>query len=130
IHNLVALTQTYLSIGDFRRLCLTARDILRMDQVPSPVLLRLAGQSRWEDKTLSVSLWRKALRIGLSDEYVVGALQLGFELGLDSELDDLTRRMAALAQSAQAGVRMASLDELVAYARGFQRQAQQLNIAY
>lgn len=62
LHNLVGLTQTYLSMGDFRRLCVTAHDILRMDHAPSHVLLRLAGQTRWEDKTLSVNLWRRAVR--------------------------------------------------------------------
>lgn len=128
--NLVGLTQTYLSIGDFPRLCVTAHDILRMDQVPPDVLLRLAGQTRWEDKTLSINLWRRAVKIGFSDQHVVGALQLGFELGLDNELDDLTRRMADLGRSAQGGVRMASLDELRTHAQAFQRQAHQLNVAY
>jgi tetratricopeptide (TPR) repeat protein len=130
VQNLIGLAQAYLSIGDFPRLCMTARDILRMDQVPPVVLLRLAGQTRWEDKTLSISLWRRAVKIGFADKHVVAALQLGFELGLDAELGDLTRRMEDLARSSQGGVRMASLDDLRAYAQAFQRQASQLNIAY
>ena len=130
LHNLMGLTQAYLSIGDFRRLCVTAHEILRVDQVPSHVLLRLAGQTRWEDKPLAGSLWRRAVKIGLSDEHVAGAVQLGFELGFDSELDDLISRMADLGRSAQGGVRMASLDDLRAHAQAFQRQAQELNVAY
>jgi len=130
LQNLIGLAQAYLSIGDFRHLCATAHDILRMDQVPLVVLLRLAGQTRWEDKTLSINLWRRAVRIGVADEHVVSALQLGFELGLDTELDDLTRRVEDLGRSFQGGVRMASLDDLRAHAQAFQRQANQMNVAY
>jgi hypothetical protein len=130
LQNLIGLTQAYLSTGDFRRLCITAHAILLMDPVPPDVLLRLAGQTRWEDPTLSINLWRRAVKIGLSDQNVVWALQLGFELGLDSELDDFTRRMENLGRSAQDGVRMASLDDLKAQAHAFHHQAQQLNIAY
>ena len=51
------------------------------------------------------------MKIGFADEQVVAALQLGFELGLDDELQDLTRRMEELGRSSQGGVRMASLDD-------------------
>ena len=130
LQNLVGLAQAYLSTGDFRRLCVTAHDILLLDQVPPDALLRLAGQTRWEDRRLSASLWRRAAKIGIADENVVPALQLGFELGLDSELADLTRRMEDLGRSDRGGVRMASLDDLRAHAQAFHRQAQQLNVAY
>jgi hypothetical protein len=130
LQNLIGLAQVYLSKGDFRRLCLTAHDILLLDQVPSEVLLRLAGQTRWEEQPLSISLWKRAQEVGVADEYVVLAIQLGFELGLDSELAGLTRRMEILGRSAEGGVRMASLNELSTHAEAFWSEAQELNKGY
>jgi len=130
LQNLLGLTQIYLSKGDFRRLCLAAHDILVLDQVPSDVLLRLAGQTRWEDQALSIRLWRRAVATGLADQHVVPAIQLGFELALDGELADLTRRMEILGRSGQGGVRIASLNDVIAHAQAFHRQVQELNLSY
>ncbi len=126
----LGLAQVYVSKGDFRRLCDVARDVVLLDQVPAGVLLRLAGQARWEDKPLSVRLWRRAVSIGVPDEGVVQAVQLGYELGLDHELAELTARVERLGQSGHAGIVRASLEDLVRYADEFRRQTQELNAAY
>ena len=130
LEHLGALTQALLTVGDFRGLCVTARKIFLMERVPSQILLRLAGQTRWEDPRLSVDLWKKAVTAGIADQDIVAALQVGFELGLDSELSELTERMAELGKSARGGVQIVSLDDLKAQVQAFHEQSAHLNAAY
>lgn len=130
LEHLLGLARLYFSIGDTRSLSTVARRILPISSASADVFLRLAGQVRWEDRTLAIDLWRAAQLRGLRDELVTTALQLGFDLGLDKSLHELTVRMQLLGQASQAGVKMATIDDLLKHMEAFREESQRLNQAY
>lgn len=130
LEHLTALSGAYLTVGDLRRLSFVAKRILSLGNAPTVMLLRLAGQIRWENRPLAVDLWLKANELGFSEADVVPALQMASELGLDDKIGDLMERLHELGSSAQGHVRIASLDEFKAEFRAAAEQSQQANIAY
>jgi tetratricopeptide (TPR) repeat protein len=131
LDNLLTLSQLYFSVGDQRRTCVVAEQILELDShAPASVYLRLAWQSQWEDTQLAVRLWRRAAAAGFAVGDVVSALNLGHSLGLEDQLNELTRRMMDLGATGMEGVQLATLDDLKRYAQAFRDNAEQIIMRY
>jgi hypothetical protein len=130
LENLIGLSQVYFSIGDFRRLSVVARSLLRLPDLGYERCLRLGWQTQWEDPTVARELWRRAIGAGIPDEAVIPAIQLGYALGLDAELDTLIVRMQVLGRERKSGIQAATLEEIIEYTRQFQQHAAELFGAY
>ena len=48
------------------------------------------------NQSVGVSLWKRAVKTGISDDQVGAVISIGFNLGLDMELGEFMQRMAAL----------------------------------
>ena len=62
-------------------------------------------------RNVATVLWRRASKIGLGDDEVTSALELGYKLGLDHEMRPLVERLSALATNPEGHVRQMTLDD-------------------
>lgn len=104
IDNILCLAQVYFERGDLNRLAVVARQLYMREDVPAVSLLETARLIQGEDPGLAVDLWKKAVALGLSDDLVGPALLIGFRLGLDKELAQLSQRMELLAAEGRGGI--------------------------
>lgn len=86
------------SLGDRLGTVLAARQLADRGGLTDAQALGVAELVRLDDIGLARSLWRTAVREGLPDELVPQALNLGFGLGLESEVRALTVRAMELAR--------------------------------
>ena len=127
--SLYSLSQLYFATGDHRQHATTVLKLSAIEGVNTQMLLQLAWQTQWEDKQLAVKLWKKAAA-SLNDDDIVPAAQIGYSLGLDDELKGIVARMSLLGAERRAGVQLATLDDVRAYAVEFHRRAHDFGQAY
>lgn len=101
--DLLGLAQLYQAKGDLKSLALIARRLQADPNLSAEHFLRLSQSVRLEDNGLAASLWRKAIDGNLPDSLVNDAVFLGFQLGLDREVDSLYERMVDLASRGVGG---------------------------
>lgn len=95
----LALSELYLETGDFASLSeLASRHALYTD-LSTDDLLRFAARLAVEKPKLAVEIWERAVSQGLSDEQVVGAIGVGYGLGLETKMKALQERMAAMPEN-------------------------------
>jgi hypothetical protein len=111
--NLLSLAQLYLAKGDLKALAMVARRLKDAPDLSPEYCLRLSRSVRSEDTGLATSLWRRAIMGDLADSLVSEAVFLGFQLGLDQEVDSLFERMAELASRGEGGVWLISVADLI-----------------
>ncbi|MDQ2806198.1 MAG: hypothetical protein M3Z04_04650 [Chloroflexota bacterium] len=111
--NLLTLAGILFDSGDLVGLTTLARRLRGGRDVPQAALLRLARNVRWNDPKLAVSLWQQAVQTALPDELVMPAVNIGFLLRRDQELEPLLARMEQLAQAGQPGVQAVSLEDIL-----------------
>ena len=106
------LSELYFEKGDFASLVVLARRHERFPDLRSSDLLRLSMHVSVEDRSVATALWRRASKIGLADDEVTVALDLGYKLGLDREVRPLVERLNALATKPDSSVRRVTLDDV------------------
>ena len=87
------LSDLYFEKGDFASLVVLARQHEQFTDLSSIDLLSLSMRVSVEDRNVATVLWRRALTIGLADDEVTGALDLGYKLSLDHEMRPLVERL-------------------------------------
>ena len=130
-NNLLHLADSYATMGDLKRLAVTARKLIVRPDLAPESSLRLARLLVHEDRELATSLWRYSAR-SAPDEIVVGAVSTGHQLGLDADPDhrQLLARLGHLAAEGKEGVRAVPFEEIVDYAREYRDQTNKLEEAY
>ncbi len=128
--NLFTLCEFYIGIGDYRQLCITANRFLAFEGISSDVFVRLAWHAQREDRELAWKLLQKAITSGIGDDEIIVSTQLGFALGKDEETKPLLARMQQLGIEGKAGIKLATLEEIVAYSIESNRRASELNAIY
>ena len=98
------LSDLYFEKGDFASLVVLARQHEQFTDLSSIDLLSLSMRVSVEDRNVATVLWRRALTIGLADDEVTGALDLGYKLSLDHEMRPLVERLSALATNPEGHV--------------------------
>lgn len=106
------LADVHFQMGDLHALAALVRGHEQFPNLSAVELLRLAMRTAAEDQPLAKALWRRAASIGLADDEVVIAVDVGYRLGLDRDLRTLLQRMMQLAGSPGAGVQRYSLDDI------------------
>lgn len=114
IENLLFLAQAYYEAGDFKNIIPVAKKIYKDPSATSSELLSIAKSIKLEDPEFAILLWRKAVTEKLEAGLVTAALSLGYELGLDKELQPLFDRLPELTERdiAQGGIKMLTLNEI------------------
>jgi hypothetical protein len=90
----------------------------------------LRSKQQCGDRELAISLWRSANEQGIPDDAVAAAINLGFQLGLDSEMPGLTHRLAGLANRGEGGVQSFAIEELVTLNRDWHKRTEYVEQAY
>jgi hypothetical protein len=97
--NFLALAEFYLESGNFTSLAQHASRHERFPDLTSGDLLRLSARLSGVNQLVGVGLWERANAQGIPDEQVIGAVSVGYSLGLDSRLASLIVRLATLPES-------------------------------
>ena len=105
------------AIGDLAGAAPALRAALNEGAMPGPDALRWSARFVGEDPDLARTLWRAATANDLSDELVLGAVDLAFRLNLTRERPDLMASFQRLASERPDLVQTPSLDEVVAMMR-------------
>lgn len=111
--HMLLLIQAYIDAADVRAIALTARELLRRPDIPPEQVLRVASLVALTDTTLAKALWRRILAVAavVPEDVVSSALDLGYQLGCDAEMQPLLLRMSELGQSGQTGIQILSIAE-------------------
>jgi hypothetical protein len=105
------------AIGDLAGAAPALRAALNEGAMPAPDALRWSGRFVGEDPDLARTLWRAATANDLSDELLLGAVDLAFRLNLARERPDLVASFHRLASERPDLVQTPSLDEVVSMMR-------------
>jgi tetratricopeptide (TPR) repeat protein len=106
------LTRLCFLAGDFKSLALHARQHVNVADLTALDQLTLAFYLKAEDQPLALALWRRAIELGVDDDHVGMAFEIGNKLGVDVELKPLVHRLVALGREQKGGVQAVRLDEL------------------
>lgn len=128
---LIRLARLYYESGDLRKLSLLGRQLISLPQIKPEEALSLAHALRQEDFSMAQHLWRIAVSQELTDNLVLGALSLGYSLGLDKELFGLSQRMQEIAEAGtNESVRLLSLSQIIEMQKRFNQQQIDVNTLY
>lgn len=128
--NLITLADLYFKRGDLRNLAIVARQLYSLTDLTEEQLLGISLRLQLEDQDISISFWKRAIQQGIPDDLVGSAVSLGFQLGLDKELGPLMSRMVKLGHQAQAGIQIASIEELISFGEEHRTRVAKLEEAY
>ncbi len=129
--NLLLLAQLQLDTGDPKALALSARQLAQHQDLSSDQALRIAMLDRQEDPQLARSLWRRAVAEGtLPDDAVGAAVNLGYQLGLDRELQPLMARMNDLSEQGKGGIERKTLPDLIEHIKAHRENIDWFNGRY
>jgi tetratricopeptide (TPR) repeat protein len=109
--NFLILADVYFEKGDLASLAIHLRKHAQFEELTSTELLGLGIRAAGQDRSIAADLWKRALQVGVADQEVTLALDLGYKLGLDRELRSLAQRMQTLAASGNFGVRSMHFEE-------------------
>lgn len=128
---LIRLARLYYESGDLRKLSLLGRQLISIPQMKPEEALSLAHALRQEDFSMAQHFWRIAVSQELPDTLVLGALSLGYSLGLDKELFGLSQRMQEIAQAGtNESVQLLSLSQFIEMQKQFNQQQIDVNTLY
>ncbi len=123
VEHYLALANLYLAAGDFISLgALAARHEQFLD-LTSDDLLRLAARLGKEQHALAVRMWQRAQVQGLTDEQVVGAIGIGYNLGQDAYMRSLHDRLNRMPDNEN--LRRFTTEDLVQMAQNHQTAVQE-----
>ncbi|WP_348270072.1 hypothetical protein P8936_06485 [Edaphobacter paludis] len=94
--NLRNLAELYLESGDFTALAQLASRHERYPDLTTEDLLILAARLSGVNQPVGVSLWKRAVDIGVANQQIAGAISIGYSLSMDSEIGPLMERLNAL----------------------------------
>ncbi|MDP9050598.1 MAG: hypothetical protein M3O31_07730, partial [Acidobacteriota bacterium] len=109
--NFLNLANLYLETGDFTGLTQLASRHERFPDLSNEEVLRLTARLATVNQAVGVSLWKRAVKSGVSDDQVGAVVSIGFNLGLDMELSEFMQRMAALPE--EKGFQRIDLQQLI-----------------
>ena len=128
--HLIELARLYFNEGDLMNLAIIARQLNSKHDLSAENSIQISRLIQWEDRELSISLWKKATAQGLDDSLVSQAYTLGSQLGLDRELGSLTARMMQLGSKGKGGIQIVRLKDIAKIAKEKMDHQNKLNEAY
>ncbi len=128
--DLLKVANVYLNLGDFNNLNQIAYRLKNAEDLNSNDMIWLSSIIQLEESELAVYFWKKSLEKGIPDNLVSTALDLGFKLGLDTELQPVFSRMEKLVQEEKDGIYIASLKELISITEENYKRGEKLNEFY
>jgi len=129
--NLLTLMEMQFRKGDLKSLADSASILLnRQDAIP-PNLLRAARLTLIEEPQLAKTLWQRAAKEGEDDPSCVKeALEIGYRLGLDKELDFLLTKMHEFSSRGEGSIKIVDLQSLLTMIQENRKRAEFVNEKY
>ena len=115
--NLLALMDLYRETGNLKKLAIIARQHRELLDLTQQDLLRIAYLVKLEDSDLAISFWEKAVSGDVSDDLVGEIVHLGFQLGLDEELNPFLVKMGELGESEKGGFSILEIKDIIEFAK-------------
>lgn len=129
--NLITLMQAQLSYGDLKELAVTARDLIKHQDVQPDTLVRAATLIHREDPDLAARLWRQAASTEVDDPTLLaGLIEAGFLLGLDPEVAPLFKQAQDFSAQGKGPFQLVSLDDVITAQRERQQRTNELQRDY
>jgi hypothetical protein len=130
VENLVTLMDLQLNQGDLRGLASTASRLLKQEDVHSISLLRAARCLLSEDPTLARQLWQRAVTAPIEAEILGEVITLGYNLGLDREMQPFVHRARVLAINGEGPFQAVRIRELLELHQEWAENAALINQKY
>ncbi len=130
VENLVTLMDLQLNLGDLRGLASTASRLLKQEDVHPISLLRAARCLLSEDFTLARQLWQRAVTAPIEAEILGEVITLGYNLGLDPEMQPFLQRAQILAINGEGPFQAVNIKELLERQQEWAENAVLINQKY
>ena len=121
------LARLYFQVADLKNIAIIARQYDAVHGLAGVDYLILSSYLKVEDRALALTLWKKAIAEGVSDEYVGLAFEIGNNLAVDCHLDTLARRLVELGHTGKGGVERVGVAELVKRIEAHHQHVQELS---
>lgn len=128
--NFLILGDLYFEKADFKALAVLFRRHTAYSALTTKELLRMSMRVLDEDRAIGAELWRSASRIGFEDDEVTAAIEVGFKLGLGTELRPLLERLHRLADKSSGDVRRFTVRQALEAVREHADEADRLYRTY
>ncbi|MHC5739507.1 HTH domain-containing protein [Nostoc sp.] len=130
VENLVTLIVLQRDQGNLRGVAITASRLLRHENVHPNALLQVARWLLSEDPELSRQLWQQAITATIEPEILGEVITLGYNLGLDREVQPFAQRARILAISGEGPFHAVEVHELLELQREWAENAASMNRKY
>ena len=130
VENLVTLMDLLLNQGDLRKLASTAFRLLKQENVPPIPLLRAAKWLLSEDRALARQLWQRAVTAPIETEILGEVISLGYNLGLDGEIQPFVHQAQMLAIKGEGPFQAVKIRELLELQQEWAENAALINQKY
>lgn len=124
------LFSTQVTGADFQGSADTARLLVEHPDISSVRLIQIADALRLSDPKLATLAIEKAIKIGVPDAALPGAVTVIFQLGKDDAAGPLLAKMVATADQPESAVKLLGLNEIVEIQQDRARMADQFFTAY
>ena len=130
VENLVTLMDLQLNQGDLRGLASTASRLLKQEDVHPNFLLRAARCLLSQNPTLARQLWQRAVTAPIEAEILGEVITLGYNLGLDREMQPFVHRARVLAINGEGPFQAVRIRELLELHQEWAENAALINQKY
>ena len=130
VENLVTLIKLQRDQGNLRGVAITASRLLRHENVHPNALLQVARWLLSEDPELSRQLWQQAITATIEPEILGEVITLGYNLGLDREVQPFAQQARILAISGEGRFHAVEVHELLELQREWTENAASMNRKY
>lgn len=130
VENLVTLIGLQRDQGNLRGVAITASRLLKHENVHPNALLQVARWLLSEDPELSRQLWQQAITATIEPEILGEVITLGYNLGLDREVQPFAQRARILAISGEGPFHAVEVHELLELQREWAENAASMNRKY
>ena len=103
-NSLLELSRLHFQVGDFKSIAIDVRHHAALPDLTAFDCLQLAFYLKFEDPTLALTLWKRALESRIHDDHVGMAFEIASNLGVGAETKPLVHRLTELAAEGRAGV--------------------------
>lgn len=110
--SLMQLVRLYFQVGDLKAIAVVARHHESVPGLSALGCLQLAFYLKFEDPGLALTLWKRAVSIGIDDDHVAFAFGIASSLGVGADTKPLVDRLVAMGAVGEGGIQGFRLSEL------------------
>ncbi|NER48521.1 MAG: hypothetical protein F6J92_17825, partial [Symploca sp. SIO1A3] len=130
VENLVTLMNLQLNQGNLRGLAITASRLLKQEEIEPISLLQAARYLISENQKLAHQLWQRAVTVPIEAEVLGEVISLGYNLGLDQEIQPFVHQAQRLAIKGEGSFQAVNIKKLLELQQEWAENAAWINQKY